>query len=759
MRILKNILLILLALLIQLNISCRKDPLKSVPDEDLHDETFNMESIGATLSFKELAKSQYELSISTSSCEYIAMSQNSPIVIDVYHSGLIIVKTYNAKYSQVTVTDKDVTCSCIIRTDAGSIFNIKDVYKARAADASLEISREIKVSNPQSADYCFNSMFGLQETINHPVDDYEILIPSLVYKDASGLTPGSIGSNLHDSYVLAREERMALPYVMIRNRVGGNTLTLINLNSSPETFKGDFGTGHQVNSQMKYASLGLKNDPGSVAAFICYPGSEGEKTYSDGSSVATKRWAKRSHPVKENISHNYTVIIKFDKSSSFAQSVENSWKYVLNLYNPPINSVTIADIHRYSLEVLGNYWMNNNGAPGFPFTVKLPGGEIDKISYDMGFVGMQISCAYYLYRDGLEKSNSIYMDKGEQIINFWAENCLMPSGLPRTWYDYSPRTYRNPCNLREMQGGMEAIIWAWSSAKQHGIDKTTWLDCCIKAGNWMVDAQNGDGSWYATYYHNGSSGNTSKYLTSNLVRFLTYLYKATGDERYKMSVLKAGEYCYNNMHAMYNYSGSVIDNPGVKDRESGQKAIEAFLALFDLTEDNKWLEACRQAAVYTATYMYSWNIPMENGDNPVEWPSNKGTSGLTIIATGHSGADNGLSYNSFEYFRLYLLTDEECFMKVAKILEKNAKQSMNYDGILGYLFRGLQTEAIRVVTPRGYGVKVWLPWTTAANLDPMLKFKDAFGEMEIDNILNQPLSELKQKNTQYGQTMGILRRN
>ena len=117
------------------------------------------------------------------------------------------------------------------------------------------------------------------------------------------------------------------------------------------------------------------------------------------------------------------------------------------------------------------------------------------------------------------------------------------------------------------------------------------------------------------------------------------------------------------------------------------------------------------------------------------WPKNKSTVGITIIATGHSGADCGFSYNSFEYLRLYELTGDHYFLSIAKILEKNTKQTMNYDGSLRYPLRGLQREAIRCVTHRGDGVGLWLPWCTASALDPLFRMEDAYGKIGIDNIL------------------------
>ena len=95
--------------------------------------------------------------------------------------------------------------------------------------------------------------------------------------------------------------------------------------------------------------------------------------------------------------------------------------------------------------------------------------------------------------------------------------------------------------------------------------------------------------------------------------------------------------------------------------------------------------------------------------------------------------------------RLYVLTGDEYFLHIARLLEKNTKQTMDYDGTLGYAYRGLQTEALRLVTRWGDGVNLWLPWVTASALDPLFKIRDAYGDMDIERIGTESLSTLRQK--------------
>ena len=83
----------------------------------------------------------------------------------------------------------------------------------------------------------------------------------------------------------------------------------------------------------------------------------------------------------------------------------------------------------------------------------------------------------------------------------------------------------------------------------------------------------------------------SKANTISAVRFLVQLYLVTGDERYREAALKAGEWSYQNVYLNMEYRGSTCDNTDIIDNESGIYAMFGFMSLYDLTGEQKWLEA------------------------------------------------------------------------------------------------------------------------------------------------------------------------
>ena len=679
-------------------------------------------------------------------------------VVEVFAASNDAATFYSAPYDALdTSTEGRIVATATVKTAAGSEFLFTDTWSVLTSRQSLRLQRVVRVVTAKAADASFNTYFLIGDQRQMGKSAYQYFLPALVYIDGQNMTDASIGHDFTDQWILAREERTPLPLAMMRRTSGGTTLALCDDNQSPTTAAVDWGMGHLVDNAFHYGSIGYCLTRSYPQLAYCFPGSEGEHSYSDGGGTADRRWARRSHPVATSTWHRYNLELHASQEQDFPSAVRTHWQHAFDIYNPKVlTSARGTIVQRYALQLLDKYWMKSEGAPGFPFSVETVSGSVRERSYDMGFVGMQTACAYYLYRYGVEHQNETYRIKGEQILDFWARRSPIANGMPRIWYDIAPyNSFRNYNDLRNMQGGMESLIEAWVVAERSRPgSKPQWLKFCRGAADWMLAQQASDGSLAKAYDNNGAVVDAGKYLTSNVIRFLVHMYVVTLDEKYKNAALKAGEFCLTEIHTPYKYIGSVIDNPYVKDRESGQKMLEAMLALYDVTQEQKWLDAAVQAAYYTATYMYAWNIPAQPGIT-APWSSDKNTAGITIIATGHSGADCGLAYNAFEYLRLYVLTGDEYLLKIARLLAYNTKQTMNYDNKLGYAHRGLQTEALRLVTNRGDGVNLWLPWVTATQLDPLCRMQDAYGSIELNDIANLSLDELQRLDEQYRRTQGL----
>lgn len=682
-------------------------------------------------------------------------SLNTPYVVTLEVNS----ETLNGYYATVKQEKEALVCDARLKSLHGTVFRIKDVFTPEIKD-HFSLCREVTVEKVGKEDRFFNSYFGLTLQKKTSVNDFEFFVPGIWYRDNQCLKPGFLAADYSDNYFYFREDRLPLPLVSAREKASGLAFDMVHLNANPETFYGENGLNRIVDERMQFGSLGFSETDTHSVLFV-FPGIEGEKTYV-GRIPGTERkgFAYRSHPVEANMKHAYTLSFGFNRTANFPEQVETVWKQTWDRYNPTVHKVDVKDAYEASIEVLDAYLLNLNGAPGWPFSIYLPNGIARAYNYQMGFIGFQISNAYFLLKKGLDTGNRKYVHEASEVIDFWVNNSQLESGLLKTWADaYVDRkpTWRDyETYMRVTAGGMEGMMGAWNTMRKHGIDKPEWLNYCKKYADWLVRNQEEDGSFYIRYdWKTGKPNHDSKYTTTNDIRFLVELYFVTHDKRYWDAALKAGEFSYDFIHHDYLYVGGVIDNPNVKDRESGQMAIYAFLALYDMTKDVKWREAALQAARYTETFMFSYNVPMAINDTLTDFPKQIDIIGQTLIATGHSGIDNGLAFSSFQYYRMYLLTGDKHLLHVARLIQNNTLRIMDLDGEMGYRYRGLLTECFNPQSNRGHSVRQQLPWNQASILEPMHRFMDAFGEWDIDVIEQWPMEKRLEMINKYAETQGL----
>jgi hypothetical protein len=175
----------------------------------------------------------------------------------------------------------------------------------------------------------------------------------------------------------------------------------------------------------------------------------------------------------------------------------------------------------------------------------------------------------------------------------------------------------------------------------------------------------------------------------------------------------------------------------------------------EATRDRTWLDAASRAATYTESWTYCWNVPLPADDPKVNVPEVKTTIGASLIATGHSGSDVFLAFAPFAFYRLGLYGNDPHSTAMAKLLLYNTRQLVDVDGSLRYAEPGLLTEAFNLATPRGHGVGVWLPWCTAAVLDPMQQMQDAFGYMDLEETERMPKEKRLELLRGFGRTHGF----
>lgn len=677
-------------------------------------------------------------------------------------------KTYSAMYSDIEQDTYGYKCVGVVTTAAGSEFEVVDRYYI-VTSGQFGIDRTVNVLEAKSADVGFASIVSFINASNSDYyDDFDYFIPSILYKDSSNVVSGAIASNLDLDKMYVKETRTGLPMVMAFHSEQKYGLALAHI--SPQISVGTSvggGSKGDVNNELQYGAIGLTIKPYVSVDFV-YPCTEGPTTYDSGSGMIA-----RYHSVKENNSHTYKVGLVPCKEDTYTDAMVETYQNVYSSQDHYLAEIDMAEVYEQNIEVFSDTYKEYtyNGevvAAGLPWSLALPTGEAGQgYTFQMGFVGQQLPAGYQMYRYGLDNNDSKVLKQGETIVSFWAKKVNGSTYFPVVWWDPqnnasggSKRSY--PSFLRCMVDGMEGLLDACRIADAYGKTNLEWKNALTKFASNLVAKQNDDGSFYRAYNTDGSvctdTSNatyqgTSKLNTPIAVRFLAKMYEYTGEQKYYDAAIKAAEYAYNELYlGIGKYVGGTPDNPNTVDKEAAVYALYCFDCAYILTNDAKYLKAAEHAAVSTMswTYTYDFAVPNQNATDVAQNPfSEGGVIGFSVIATGHSGADNYSAYAFYELYKLYLLTDNEFYKDSALLLQIDTKLSTDYDGRIGYKYKAMMPEATNVADFAFKSVGTWLPWSGIANIEPIVNLYETFGEMDILD-LEQSVEEQKQQLKKYG---------
>ena len=714
-----------------------------------------------SLSFPRQSSERYGIELSATNGTEVSFpfEQPYPLSVEVTDSHGEL-HWLHGDYSSVTTIRNGWMAAGRIQSGNGSIFIFTDLFRKDAESHAIVMSRSVRVSAASEKDRGFATRFTMPAKRQCGMRDFDFLVPGIWYKQNSHVPPNFLASNLGDKDLFFREDRIPLPLVMMRNRENGATLLLIHIHGDPVTFPGDSDRRPVIDIAMKFGSVGVTNHHTPGIGFW-YPGTEGRGTYVPKGGQNTP-WASRFHPVRVRFEQRYSILLKLSRTRDYPDAVRTSWNIAWRKYRPVAPQTNTRKAYLDCMNLLAEVCHPYDGVDDIPFELTVPGGAVPlqgALSGEMGFVGQQIpSCAMVL-RYGFDTHNAKLIQSATAIIDFWVQKATTPSGVLRTWYDVTPdstRVWRGyPMHLRVASDGMNGVLRAWDIAKAHGENHPGWLRFAHQFGDWLVKIQNKDGSFFRTYDFNGAPINLAKDTTIQPIPFLVNLTLLTGDAKFLNCAEKAGEYGLETVNGHYAYVGGTPDNPNVTDKEAGAVAMESFLALYDGTHDSRYLKAAVQAAWFTETWTYGWNIPMPKNDPMCDFPKGRSTVGISLIATGHSGADNFMTRETFDYYRLYLLTGETQFRNFAHVIQGNSLRMMDLDRTMSYKMPGLQIEAMTLSIPRGHSVRMWLPWLTVGMLEPLIHFQATFGTMDISNIEKIPLRRQKAMDSDFAANHGF----
>ena len=671
-------------------------------------------------------------------------------------TALSITEFYDAPYDEVVETGGKVTAMGLLKSPTGSALVIVDIYEVDGA--GFKIGRTVTVAS-NTDDFGFATKIAFVLAASDDMRDYDYFAPANWYRLNEFAKPHVMGFDLDCEYFWRRETTYTLPLFAVQNRSSGESVMMSRWAADVTMRDHNFvQSEHIVDRKFTIGSVGVSKPDSKTINYLyygfpvrkeigttrdgitidyVYPGVDGQlprmgRGYNVDYMMNTKTMTRVFHPMETGFSHSFAVGVDFGQYSGFYPMMRNSWRSVYARIKDPVFKVDQELQYRNCMKSLTKLTRQYGDSWGLPFSCQLPQMDVSSISFQFGFVGQQPGIGYQLIRYGDKENEPESFEKGLNIINFWVRKAMSNIGAPYVCYNPAINGFEPmPFWTRLIADGLENILDAYVYMKKKGDEQPAWLDFCRCAADWLTRVQNDDGSWYRAYNtDDGAMRMDSKANTISVVRFLIQYYLVTGDEGCVKAALKAGEWSYDNIYLNMEYRGSTCDNADIMDNESGIYAIFGFLALYDLTGSQKWLDAMIGAADYTETWTYSWSFPVS-----VQWPNHPFTknsiSGQSPVTLGGGGGDMYMAACAYVYYRLYVITGDPHYRDYAEYIHNNTRQANDVDGSFGYALPGVSHEG------GSFGSQVfsshyhWLPWVTYVEIDPTSRLYDTFGAYDI----------------------------
>ncbi|MCR5093707.1 MAG: hypothetical protein K6B72_07030 [Lachnospiraceae bacterium] len=689
---------------------------------------------------------------------------------------LAVTEFFDRAYEEVKETDDGrISAFGILITPNGSWLSFLDVYET--ASEGFLISRTVTVLEKGAEDLGFASKISFVLQDAEKVRDLHCFAPATWYRDNEYARPYVTGFDPDCEYHLRKETAMTLPLFAAKSKKSGETI-MLSRSKADVTLPGrrmyhftqaidrDFTAGSIGLSQPEdqtinylYYGFPVRKKTGAVRDGITidyvYPATDGQvgdrqHSYNIDYMMKTKSLNRVLHPMEQGFSDHYEVRLDLACFDDFYPMMRWAWRSVYQRLRDRLFEVDQNLQYHNNIEAMKKLARDyGDGAWGVPFSAFLPDADVDSISLQFGFVGQQPGIGYQLMDHGLRENDPEAFEKGQNIIRFWVKNGANEHGAPNGCYSPINKAFEPyPIWLRMSADGLENILDAYVLTRKKKEEHPDWLAFCERAAAFFLRVQNEDGSFYRAYEPDGTMRMDSKANTISIVRFFVQLFLVTGKEEYKEAALKAGEWSYANVYENMEYRGSTCDNADVMDNESGIYAMFGFLALYDLTGEDRWLKALLGAADYTETWTYSWTFPVYS-DQPACPLSKRSISGQSPVTIGTGGGDMYMAACAYLYYRIYIITGDAHYRDYAEFIHSNTRQANDVTGEFGYAIRGLSWEGGGFADQELHTLHHWLPWVTYVELDPTSRLMDTFGAYDIAGCERLSQEEKEKRNRIY----------
>ncbi len=346
------------------------------------------------------------------------------------------------------------------------------------------------------------------------------------------------------------------------------------------------------------------------------------------------------------------------------------------------------DMWRYSIAFMKSLWTLekdgfvafNRGLQWYKSTCFY--AKRDQIKYELGWVGQSASASNTLLYEYLRTGDKDAYEKASMCLDAWPKYTKLEGveGLVQIKFDGAPvdQTRDIPIDACNLGQGATQYFLAADLMEKCGTPRPEYIDYAMGMVNFVVSHQKESGEFAKSWNKDGSVRQQNGTIGAFLIPPVLEAYKRTGDAKYRDSAVRAFDCYYKELSDNGFTTAGALDTYCI-DKESASPLLEAALALYDATKDEKYVACAEDVAWYISTWMmhYTAKYPADTTLAKIGYD----TLGITAVSTAHNAVDQYCLRDVRSFLKLYDITGKKQWQERGTALWCAASQLIS-DGTL-----------------------------------------------------------------------------
>ena len=346
------------------------------------------------------------------------------------------------------------------------------------------------------------------------------------------------------------------------------------------------------------------------------------------------------------------------------------------------------DMWRYSIAFMKSLWTLekdgfvafNRGLQWYKSTCFY--AKRDQIKYELGWVGQSASASNTLLYEYLRTGDKDAYEKASMCLDAWPKYTKLEGveGLVQIKFDGAPvdQTRDIPIDACNLGQGATQYFLAADLMEKCGTPRPEYIDYAMGMVNFVVSHQKESGEFAKSWNKDGSVRQQNGTIGAFLIPPVLEAYKRTGDAKYRESAVRAFDCYYKELSDNGFTTAGALDTYCI-DKESASPLLEAALALYDVTKDEKYVACAEDVAWYISTWMmhYTAKYPADTTLAKIGYD----TLGITAVSTAHNAVDQYCLRDVRSFLKLYDITGKKQWQERCTALWCAASQLIS-DGTL-----------------------------------------------------------------------------